>query len=82
MLSLFSFRHEPKNIADLDGHNLRLINAINDDGRIYLTQTKVDRQSVIRFQAGSFDMTEADADEAFNVIAEIARQLGAEGTAT
>jgi aromatic-L-amino-acid decarboxylase len=82
MLSLFSFRHEPKNTADLDGHNLRLINAINDDGRIYLTQTKVDRQSVIRFQAGSFDMTEADADEAFNVIAEIARQLGAEGTAT
>jgi aromatic-L-amino-acid decarboxylase len=82
MLSLFSFRHEPKNIADLDGHNLRLINAINDDGRIYLTQTKVDGQSVIRFQAGSFDMTEADADEAFNVIAEIARQLGAEGTAT
>jgi aromatic-L-amino-acid/L-tryptophan decarboxylase len=81
MLSLFSFRHEPKNIADLDGHNLRLINAINDDGRIYLTQTKVDGQFVIRFQAGSFDMTEADADEAFDVIAEIAQQLDAEGTA-
>ena len=81
MLSLFSFRHEPKAISDLDGHNLRLINAINDDGRIYLTQTKVDGQFVIRFQAGSFDMTEADADEAFDVIAEIAQQLGAEGTA-
>jgi len=58
-----------------------LINAINNDGRIYLTQTKVDGQFVIRFQAGSFDMTEADADEAFDVIAEIAQQLGAEGTA-
>jgi len=81
MLSLFSFRHEPKSIADLDGHNLRLIHAINDDGRIYLTQTKVDGQFVIRFQAGSFDMTEADADEAFDVIAEIAQQLDAEGTA-
>jgi aromatic-L-amino-acid decarboxylase len=81
MLSLFSFRHEPRNIADLDGHNLRLINAINDDGRIYLTQTKVDGKLVIRFQAGSFDMTEADADEAFDVIAEIAQQLSAEGTA-
>ena len=31
MLSLFSFRHEPKDITDLDEHNLRLINAINDD---------------------------------------------------
>jgi hypothetical protein len=78
MLSLFSFRHEPKNIADLDGHNLRLINAINDDGRIYLTQTRVDGQFVIRFQACSFDLTEADADEAFDVIVEIALQLDAE----
>jgi aromatic-L-amino-acid decarboxylase len=72
MLSLFSFRHEPQGVADLDQHNLRLVGAINDDGRIYLTQTKVDGQSVIRFQAGSFDMTEADAEAAFEVIVEIA----------
>jgi aromatic-L-amino-acid decarboxylase len=76
MLSLFSFRHEPKNVVDLDAHNLRLVNAINDDGRIYLTQTKLDAQSVIRFQAGSFDMTEVDADMAFEVIVEVAGQLG------
>jgi aromatic-L-amino-acid decarboxylase len=81
MLSLFSFRHEPKNIADLDAHNLRLINAINDDGRIYLTQTKVDGEFVIRFQAGSFDMTEADADAAFDVIVEMAQRLDREETA-
>jgi aromatic-L-amino-acid/L-tryptophan decarboxylase len=74
MLSLFSFRHEPPNVADLDEHNLRLINAINNDGRIYLTQTKVDGQFVMRFQAGAFDMTEADIDVAFDVIVEIARQ--------
>ena len=74
MLSLFSFRHEPQDVADLDQHNLRLINAINDDGRIYLTQTKLDGKFVIRFQAGSFDMTEADADTAFEVIVEMARQ--------
>jgi aromatic-L-amino-acid/L-tryptophan decarboxylase len=78
MLSLFSFRHEPPNVADLDEHNLRLINAVNNDGRIYLTQTKVDGQFVIRFQAGSFDMTEADIDVAFDVIVEIARQLGSQ----
>jgi aromatic-L-amino-acid/L-tryptophan decarboxylase len=81
MLSLFSFRHEPKHVGDLDEHNLRLLNAINDDGRIYLTQTKVDGQSVIRFQAGSFDMTEADADTAFDVIVEIAQQLASKGAA-
>jgi aromatic-L-amino-acid/L-tryptophan decarboxylase len=81
MLSLFSFRHEPKRVGDLDEHNLRLLNAINDDGRIYLTQTKVDGQSVIRFQAGSFDMTEADADTAFDVIVEIAQRLDSKGAA-
>jgi aromatic-L-amino-acid decarboxylase len=76
MLSLFTFRHEPKGVSDLDQHNLQLVGAINDDGRIYLTQTKVDGQSVIRFQAGSFDMTEADAETAFDVIVEIAKRLG------
>jgi aromatic-L-amino-acid/L-tryptophan decarboxylase len=80
MLSLFSFRHEPKNIADLDAHNLRLLAAINDDGRIYLTQTKVDGQTVIRFQAGSFDLAEADTEAAFDVIVEIARGLDSKGS--
>ena len=42
MLSLFSFRHEPKNVTDLDAHNIDLVNAINADGRIYLTQTRFD----------------------------------------
>jgi aromatic-L-amino-acid/L-tryptophan decarboxylase len=75
MLSLFSFRHEPDGIADLDAHNLALVNAINNDGRIYLTQTKVDGATVIRFQAGSFETTEADVEEAFLVITQIAGQL-------
>ena len=73
MLSLFSFCHEPFGVDDLDQHNLRLNNAINDDGRIYLTQTKLDGKFVIRFQAGAFDMTEADADTAFDVITQFAR---------
>ncbi|MBV9562223.1 MAG: aspartate aminotransferase family protein [Bradyrhizobium sp.] len=81
ILSLFTFRHEPKGVPDLDAHNLRLINAINDDGRIYLTQTRVDGQFVIRFQAGAFEMAEADADMAFDVIVEIARRVSRDATA-
>lgn len=72
MLSLFSFRHEPDGVADLDAHNLDLVNRINADGRIYLTQTSLDGRIAIRFQAGSFAMTEADADIAFDVITEFA----------
>ena len=53
----------------------RLVNAINDDGRIYLTQTRVDGQVAIRFQAGQFETTEADVDTAFDAITEIASTL-------
>ena len=73
VLSLFSFRH--KSADDPDQHNIALVNAINDDGRIYLTQTRVDGRIVIRFQAGQFDMTREDAAAAFDVITEVARKL-------
>ncbi len=73
VLSLFSFRHARG--ADLDAHNIALVNAINDDGRIYLTQTRVDGKIAIRFQAGQFDSTEADVDTAFDTITEIARWM-------
>lgn len=74
VLSLFSFRH--RSSGDADQHNIVLVNAINDDGRIYLTQTRVDGRIAIRFQAGQFDMTREDALVAFDVITEIARKLG------
>lgn len=72
-LSLFSFVHRAPEGADQDGHTQRLIAAINNDGRIYLTQTRVAGQLVIRFQAGQFETTEADIDVAFAVIVDIAR---------
>ena len=75
MLSLFSFRHRPAASRDSDEHNLRLVNAINDDGRIYLTQTRVDGHVAIRFQAGQFEAEQRDIDTAFDVITEIAARL-------
>jgi aromatic-L-amino-acid/L-tryptophan decarboxylase len=74
MLSLFSFRHEPPGITDLDAHNLALVQAINDDGRIYLTQSSLEGRAIIRFQCGSFDMTEADIDIAYTAITGIAQK--------
>ncbi|MEW9918482.1 aspartate aminotransferase family protein [Marimonas sp. MJW-29] len=72
MLSLFTFRYAPKGAADLDTLNQRLVNTINDDGRIYLTQTRIDGALVIRFQAGAFGATAEDVDAAYDVIIEIA----------
>ncbi|MEX0344186.1 MAG: aspartate aminotransferase family protein [Rhizobiaceae bacterium] len=76
VLSLFSFRHEPDGVDNFNDHNLALINAINDDGRIYLTQTKVDNQTVIRFQAGAFSAQQEDVDFAYDVIVEMAGKMG------
>ena len=75
MLSLFTFRHQARNEALCDEHNLALVSAINDDGRIYLTQTRVDGRVAIRFQAGQFETAESDVDMAFDVITEIAAGL-------
>jgi aromatic-L-amino-acid decarboxylase len=75
MLSLFTFRHQARDEGLTDEHNLALVNAINDDGRIYLTQTRVDGRVAIRFQAGQFETTEADVDAAFDVITSIAASL-------
>lgn len=80
MLSLFSFRYAPAGIDDLDDLNQRLVNAINDDGRIYLTQTRLDGKLVIRFQAGQFEAREEDVDLAYEVIREIASSMTAEGS--
>ncbi|MEQ1944432.1 pyridoxal-dependent decarboxylase [Mesorhizobium sp. VNQ89] len=78
MLSLFTFRHQPCDEQRADEHNLALVDAINNDGRIYLTQTRVDGRVAIRFQAGQFEATEADVDVAFDVITEIAARITTE----
>ena len=75
VLSLFTFRYRPAVATDLDALNLRLVQAINDDGRIYLTPTAQGGQTVIRFQVGQGETTAQDVDEAFEVITEVARGL-------
>ena len=75
VLALFTFRYQPEGAIDRDGLNQRLVQAINDDGRIYLTQTQLADGIAIRFSAGQFDATEADVQVAGDVIREIARAL-------
>ncbi|MBF9029060.1 aspartate aminotransferase family protein [Rhodobacterales bacterium HKCCE3408] len=64
VLALFSFRRDGASDEETIAH----VGAINDDGRIYLTQTRAQGRMVIRFTAGSFAMTEADADIAYDAI--------------
>jgi aromatic-L-amino-acid decarboxylase len=72
-LSLFTFQYSP------DGENAneateRLLRAVNDDGRIYLTQTVHEGQFVIRFQVGQFDGQREDVLLGIEVLRELANQ--------
>jgi len=49
----------------------RLVDALNDDGRIYLTQGSFRDQKIIRFQVGQFDTTRDDVMMAHSVIQEV-----------
>ena len=68
ILSLFTFRL----VGADDTAQIDFVNRINDDGRIYITQTKVDGRIAIRFQIGQFDVTEADILFAYDVMCEMA----------
>ncbi|MFT6676706.1 MAG: aromatic-L-amino-acid decarboxylase [Sulfitobacter sp.] len=70
ILSLFSFR-----CPGDDAMQQRLVDALNDDGRIYLTQGAFDGRKIIRFQVGQFDTTRADVMMAVDVIQEIWKKI-------
>ena len=66
ILSLFSFRCP----GDGDTQQ-RLVDALNADGRIYLTQGLFEGQKIIRFQVGQFDTTREDVLMSADVIRDV-----------
>ena len=66
ILSLFSFR-----CPGDDAMQQRLVDALNDDGRIYITQGMFEGQRMIRFQVGQFQTTREDVMMAHSVIKEV-----------
>ncbi|TDR93414.1 pyridoxal phosphate-dependent decarboxylase family protein [Enterovirga rhinocerotis] len=79
VLSLFTFRYAPAGTGEeqRDSLNAALVEALNDDGRIYLTQTTHEGRFVIRFQVGATTTTRDDVRAAWDVIREVAGTLAA-----
>jgi aromatic-L-amino-acid/L-tryptophan decarboxylase len=77
-LALLTFRYRPRAIDDeaaLDRLNERLLHTLNDDGRLYLTQTRVRGRYVIRFAIGQLYTTREHVQHTWAVITETARGL-------
>ncbi len=66
IFSLFSFRCDGD-----DATQQRLVDALNNDGRIYVTQGNFQGNRVIRFQVGQFETTRDDVLMAADVIREV-----------
>jgi len=70
-LSLFTFQYAPEG-ESADDSTARLLEKVNNDGRVYLNQTTHEGRFVIRFQVGQFDTTREDVLQAVSVLREIA----------
>ena len=77
-LGLFSFRLRPDGMDDgaaLDALNARLVDAVNGDGTLYLTQTIHRGRYVIRISIGTTATTAADIDIVYDRIVALAAPI-------
>ncbi|MEZ5863302.1 MAG: hypothetical protein R3D25_04240, partial [Geminicoccaceae bacterium] len=59
----------------LDALNRRLVERINDDGRIYLTQNIVRGRFALRFSIGQATTERRHVEEGWAVVRELAEQV-------
>jgi aromatic-L-amino-acid decarboxylase len=76
-LALLSFRYRPpgEEPEQLDRLNERLLQALNDGGRLYLTQNRLRGRYVIRFTVGQRCTTREHVRRAWDLIRSTAREL-------
>jgi aromatic-L-amino-acid/L-tryptophan decarboxylase len=72
-LSICCFRHTPKHVDEpaLDAHNERLLQALQRDGRVYLSNATVDRRFALRACITNFRTTRADLEGLLTVVREL-----------
>ena len=77
-LNHVTFRYRgPGSGADLDDRNLRLLGALNESGRLYLTHTRLPAGIALRMVVGQSHTRREDVVEAWEQIAGTARGLAA-----
>ena len=77
VLSLFCFRFRPGGVAEdsLDELNERLLHALNDSGKLYLTHIRIREKFALRFVVGQTSTEPRHVQSAWTIIQETARDL-------
>jgi aromatic-L-amino-acid decarboxylase len=73
-LSICCFRHAPPHLAEtaLDAHNERILQALQHDGRVYLSNATVDGRFALRACITNFRTTREDVERVLAVVRELA----------
>jgi aromatic-L-amino-acid/L-tryptophan decarboxylase len=73
-LSICCFRHAPAHVDEpaLDAHNERILQALQRDGRVYLSNATVDGRFALRACITNFRTTRADVERVLTVVRELA----------
>ncbi|MCK4548102.1 MAG: hypothetical protein KAW17_11755, partial [Candidatus Eisenbacteria sp.] len=76
---LVCFRYRPAkehlDEAALEQRNARLLEAVNETGRVHLTHTKLEGRYVIRMSIGQLRTTREEVEEAWRLFVEKAEEL-------
>jgi aromatic-L-amino-acid/L-tryptophan decarboxylase len=73
-LSICCFRHAPTHVDEpaLDAHNERILQALQRDGRVYLSNATIDGRFALRACITNFRTTRADVERVLTVVRELA----------
>jgi glutamate/tyrosine decarboxylase-like PLP-dependent enzyme len=73
-LSVCCFRHAPTQVDEpsLDAHNERILQALQRDGRVYLSNATVDGHFALRACITNFRTTQADVERVLTVVRDLA----------
>ena len=73
-LSICCFRHAPTHVDEptLDAHNERMLQALQRDGRVYLSNATIDGRFALRACITNFRTTRADVERVLTVVRELA----------
>ncbi len=76
-LSVVPFRHVPAGHRDLDAHNAALVDALQADGRVYVSSAAIDGRTCLRPCIVNYRTTADDVDALVDVTLELGRALAA-----